>query len=129
MGIQTADGDTFRLSTAILKAVDDRLALKLAGAAADGDAVLEAAVRRSWPFRRDWHYVCADCDDTGWQWLVCTLTTRCGRSFCQQHDERYRHGYVVPCNCAKGDAHRPKAMDVLTVDTKRRDRGWQKAHV
>ncbi len=120
--------DEFKLAPAILDALKTRAELKQAGAAADGDQVLDDAVRKHWPVTREWHYLCDRCDDTGWQRHECTLAHRCGRRFCEGTPVTHRHEYVSPCTCAKGQQMQPKPK--ATHDpgdaTTPRARPWKK---
>lgn len=104
--------DELKLAPAIQAALKVRAEMKAEGASADGDALLEEAVRKHWPHAREWHYLCDGCDDTGWIVYHCTVKARCGREFCARHDAmegtHYEHTYVRPCMCVKGRANQPK---------------------
>ena len=54
------------LSRAIFAALAIRDQMRADGASdAECAAALEEAVRRHWPFTREWKYLCGLCDDTG----------------------------------------------------------------
>lgn len=94
----------------------------------DRHMYLERVLRLSWPKARTepWHYLCEDCNDTGWRLRVCSAGFRCDgistrtddarqkpRAYkrpCVSDDE-YTHEYVEPCQCAAGDKYhsRPNA--------------------
>ncbi len=110
MAERTEKPDELVLAPAIRHALKVRQELKQAGASADGDQVLEDAVRKHWPRARDWHYLCDRCDDTGWVVHHCRPKQRCGRTFCDKHDAigaTYEHTYVIRCDCPKGQPARP----------------------
>lgn len=61
---------------------------------------LEGVLRTSWPFTREWHYVCDACRDTGWEERACVGTGFCGLKGCHRP-----HDYVQVCLCAAGRKH------------------------
>lgn len=87
---------------------------------ADLAAGFERVVRDVWPFTREWHYLCEQCNDTGLVIYVCRPGARCNglstrvdgpretagkyRRLCALHpDSDYTHEYGEPCYCPKGD--------------------------
>jgi hypothetical protein len=99
----------------IMEALKQRDLQKAAGATKEElDRNLEQTLRAAWPKDRvePWHYICCDCDDTGWVIRTCTPATKCGRPFrlpgAQSDDYTGRgkcspgHSYALPCQCAKG---------------------------
>lgn len=79
---------------------------------AERQAGLEKSLRAAWPQTREWHYLCVQCDDTGFEFRVCREGARCGRQFklpgshADDHTGRGNcgdtHNYMVPCRCSKG---------------------------
>lgn len=78
---------------------------------------IEAVLRQTWPFTREWKYECDRCNDTGLVMHVCRhgercngVSTRTDTSFQQpgKHrrlctlNETYEHDYGVPCFCPRG---------------------------
>lgn len=63
----------------------------------DRTLVLEKALRLAWPFTREWHYLCANCDDLGLEIRSCDGSPLCGR-----HKLHLAHSYGKPCYCAAG---------------------------
>ena len=66
-------------------------------------AALEKTVRDVWPFTREWHYLCADCDDVGLIMGECDGGSRCGR-----HKAHLPHAFGSPCWCKAGAKYREK---------------------
>lgn len=79
--------------------------LKAEGASlAERVRTMTVTIRAVWPFTREWHYLCAACEDHGLSIASCPGDTSCGRAF--------RHGpheYGTPCFCPKGDRFRVKS--------------------
>ncbi len=85
------------------------------------DAAMETAVRASWPFAREWKYICRDCQDTGLVLQVCEPGHRCNglstridgpkeqaskyQRLCTKA-ETYVHDYSIPCWCKAGNRFR-----------------------
>lgn len=81
--------------------------------AAERQAFIATALREAWPKTREepWHYLCQQCDDTGWVFKTCVQGS-CGRPFTlpgqasDDHTGRGRcaegHSYCQPCWCLKG---------------------------
>jgi hypothetical protein len=84
---------------------------------------LATILRASWPFQREWHYVCEQCGETGLVMAVCRKGARCNgistrtdfagqtpgkyKRLCWQHpDSDYEHDYGMPCWCEKGERFR-----------------------
>ena len=122
----TAREDALTLAPAILAALQTRAELKADGASADGDQVLEDAVRKHWPHEREWKYLCDACSDTGWMLARCTPKLRCGRTWCAR-SEKAEHTYVSPCQCPKGRSIqvKPPSSDPGDAAAKPR-RPWKK---
>lgn len=81
---------------------------------ADLDRHMEITLRGVWPQTREWHYLCADCDDAGWVFGTC-VNGSCGRPFRlpgQAFDDMTGqgrcspgHSFCRPCGrCEKGRA-------------------------
>lgn len=86
------------------------------------EAAFEQTIREIWrakAFTREWHYLCALCEDTGLRVFTCRPGRRCdGRSMrldgpkekpgkyprlCKLHAEsEYEHDYAEPCVCDRG---------------------------
>lgn len=87
--------------------------------------VMEATVRRVWPFVREWHSFCDECSDTGWLPGQCTPQTPCGRPFRLPKQPDYdktgqghcapNHRYVRPCFCHKGRLLQAAIFDTPAV--------------
>lgn len=111
------------LARTIAEALKLRDEMKAGGASqAELDAFLENVVRQSWPFTREWKFLCSQCDDTGRVVMVCRKGARCdGRStapgrmrLCAQDPTSdYEHEYASPCHCALGSrfTSRPKRVE------------------
>lgn len=67
-------------------------------------AGIERTVRQSWPFTREWKFLCNHCDDLGAIWHTCPGDGTCGRSG-KVHGP---HRYVEPCWCDLGRRFREK---------------------
>lgn len=92
-----------QMADTIMAAVDLRQRLKADGATgAELEAGLEAVVRESWPkFRPEpWHYLCANCSDSGLELRICPDGTACGLANGRPHE--HPHTYGVPCFCERG---------------------------
>lgn len=66
---------------------------------------LESVIRASWPFRREWHYLCEVCGDTGAEVLQCPVIA------CERRQAHGPHEYIRPCVCRAGERWRPKVRD------------------
>lgn len=78
-------------------------AMKADGASfAERCRTLEKTLRVTWPFTREWKYLCDRCDDTGLVLYACPGDATCGR-----HKVHNAHEYCVPCWCEKGAPFRP----------------------
>lgn len=116
MGSQAqADGV---LSATILEACRLRVAMKADGATeAELDAAMERTIRQCWPFTREWHFRCRECEDHGLQMRDCPGDSTCGR-----HKPHLAHDFGQPCWCAKGAAFtkklHPQTDDDFTKATK-----------
>lgn len=66
-------------------------------------AALERTIRASWPFTREWHVLCARCEDTGLEMRQCSGDAMCGR-----RNLHPPHAYGTACWCEKGKPFRPK---------------------
>lgn len=89
-----------QLGAAIMAAVKEADELRAGGAdRALVAASLETVVRELWPRGRaeDWHELCAECHDYGYQWHDCPGDATCGR-----HKRHGEHTYVRHCWCDKG---------------------------
>jgi hypothetical protein len=74
---------------------------------ADAAKGIEEVLRAHWPKQTTkFPPRCDDCDDLGWQELVCRLYVRCQRETCQRKGDDWQHRYVVACSCPVGDQHR-----------------------
>ena len=117
------------LSATLKQAMRHCRAMKDDGASLeDCHTYLERVLRLSWPKARTepWHYLCDDCNDTGWRLRVCAAGCRCDgistrtddarqkpmayKRLCVSDDEEYTHEYVEPCRCAAGDARLSKPI-------------------
>lgn len=65
---------------------------------------LEQTLRAAWPFTREWHYLCLECDDHGLKMRPCPGDATCGRS-----KPHLQHEFGTPCWCAAGDRFKVKA--------------------
>jgi hypothetical protein len=99
--------------------------LKANGASlAERQAGLENVIRAHWPRGREWHYLCASCDDVGLVMADCPGDATCGRT--KAHGP---HTFGTGCWCAKGEGYRrpPKpAPEDFAAAGKTRG-GWSKA--
>lgn len=110
------------LSRTIHDALEIREQMKASGTPKDElDAYFEQVVRRSWPFTREWKYLCNQCDDTGRVLMVCRKGARCQgvstvpghtRICAKEPDSDYEHEYGEPCYCSLGQRFksRPKTQ-------------------
>jgi hypothetical protein len=79
-------------------------AQRVAGASkAETSAYLEKVVRQTWPFTREWKYLCNKCDDVGLVMEDCPSDATCGRS--KIHGP---HTFGTPCWCSAGNRFRGK---------------------
>lgn len=67
---------------------------------------LEKILRLSWPFTREWKYLCARCDDTGLVINQCPGDARCGSRWGERAHPA--HDYGTPCWCSAGAKFSPK---------------------
>lgn len=95
---------------AMLAALREYFTMRAAGVSReDGVKGLEAVLRDAWPQRPSkFAPSCLACDDTGWYERICSDEMRCGREFCYRRGSAHQHTYATPCDCARGDAHRPR---------------------
>jgi len=116
------------LGATIDAAVRLRLQMREDGASEQELAAgLEQTVRASWPFTREWKYLCHNCDDTGGEWRACPGDATCGR------DAPHRpHDFVKPCWCSLGRRFREKTKptdgDDFTESTKGKHRPTRFGH-
>lgn len=57
------------------------------------------------PIRREWHYYCEDCSDSGWASMWCGEPTSYRKPWsmlgkCQREREHLPHEFVIECRCA-----------------------------
>jgi hypothetical protein len=108
------------LGAIIVETIRLRNQMRAHGATADEQAAyLEDIVRRSWPFTREWKYLCERCSDTGLVLQRCRPGARCSgvstrtddwrdkpgkyhRLCVRMEDTSYEHEYVEPCWCQAG---------------------------
>lgn len=64
---------------------------------------LERTLRASWPFTREWKYLCQTCGDYGLEMLECPGDTTCGRL-----KPHLPHDFGRPCWCSAGARFRGK---------------------
>jgi hypothetical protein len=64
---------------------------------------MEAVIRERWPFKREWKFLCANCDDVGLVMAECSGDATCGRA-----REHGRHTFGTPCWCPLGNKFRDK---------------------
>lgn len=80
------------------------------GTLADLTGGLEHVLRGVWPYTREWHYLCVQCDDHGLMIGSCPGDATCGRT--KAHGP---HEFGRPCWCDKGrpfrDKPKPSAED------------------
>lgn len=69
------------------------------------EAATERSVRSSWPFTREWKYLCQQCSDYGLVMHECPGDATCGR-----HKPHLAHEFGKPCWCSLGQRFkaRPK---------------------
>jgi hypothetical protein len=91
----------------------DYLNAREAGVSRD-DAVrgIEAVLREEWPQRVSKFEHCGACDGTGWRMTECVHGMRCSRYRCGIAESSWFHTYAVPCDCASGDKHRKRLVQV-----------------
>lgn len=78
-------------------------------------AALEGVLRSTWPFQREWNYLCEACRDTGLEILDCPARP------CDRRVAHGDHDYGIPCRCPKGDRWRARARtadDAVTAAAK-----------
>lgn len=65
---------------------------------------LEAVLRQVWPFTREWHTLCPQCNDYGLQMAVCPGDATCGDNPATHRPRRphLAHDYGRPCYCELG---------------------------
>ena len=112
------------LAATIRVAILERTAQLAAGATrVEADANLEKTLRVSWPFRREWKYLCECCSDHGLDMQECPGDATCGRTF-----PHLPHESGTPCWCAAGARFkRPVPSDDVTQAgraTKRKVTRW-----
>ncbi len=106
---------TSSLADTVAEAVRLRAAQKAAGASdAECDRYLEGVLRQSWPFTREWKYLCDKCDDTGLVMGDCSGDATCGRASIHG-----RHSFGTPCWCSAGNRFKakPKTEDDFSQAT------------
>ena len=64
---------------------------------------LAKTLRASWPFTREWKYLCVQCSDLGLVLTACPGDRTCGRS-----NRHLPHDFGRPCVCDKGRVFRDK---------------------
>ncbi len=88
------------------------------------DAAVEQKLRENLVSKREWKLYCQECRDTGWRDNECVKGRRCGREFCDRHDEidaPYEHNYVSACPCRE---HNPTYQrDLEKTRAQARERG------
>ncbi len=65
-------------------------------------AYLERVVRASWPFTREWKYLCDRCDDVG------LVMHDCPKLSCGRRNLHLPHTWGEPCWCAAGQKFKGK---------------------
>lgn len=70
---------------------------------ADRVAHLTMTLRASWPFTREWKFVCTACEDRGLVMADCVGDATCGRT-----KPHLPHDYGTPCWCPTGARFRDK---------------------
>ncbi len=66
-------------------------------------AFAETAIRHSWPYEREWKFLCATCRDYGLEMFDCPGDATCGR-----HKAHLPHEFGKPCWCSVGAKFRQK---------------------
>lgn len=61
-------------------------------------ATIEQTVRQTWPFTREWMYLCAACGDYGLVMHSCDGQA----GVCGRRKLHLSHEYGIPCHCAAG---------------------------
>lgn len=78
--------------------------MKAAGATLqERELMVENSLRASWPFTREWKFVCQTCRDYGLEMSTCPGDATCGRS-----KEHLPHDFGRPCWCSAGLKFRDK---------------------
>jgi hypothetical protein len=109
MGKEATEG---QLAATIREAVRLRSVMREQGATEEElAAMLEKTVRATWPFTREWHYLCDSCDDTG------LILKECPKLPCGRQNPHLPHSYGEPCHCKNGLKFKGKQSDTGTEFT------------